>query len=127
MLHCIVSKPAYILIHISILLIIVEQICILLIYDIEDINPDILKTVVGIIRKKALELYSLEDDSELHEMFEPVGGIETGINFFTFFYGRVDAWTQLFQSIDTNFVHSNTESLQVCFNGTDVHFETYNK
>ena len=47
----------------------------------EYINTYILKTVVGLIRKRALELYSLEDDSELRENFEPVGGIETGINF----------------------------------------------
>jgi hypothetical protein len=67
------------LINISILLIIVEHVIILLIYDMEDINPDILKTVAGILRKIALELYSLEDDSELREIFEPVGGIETGI------------------------------------------------
>ena len=43
----------------------------------EDINPNILKTAAGLIRKRALELYSLEDDSELREIFEPVGGIET--------------------------------------------------
>jgi hypothetical protein len=30
----------------------------------EDINLDILKTAPGLIRKRALELYSLEDDSE---------------------------------------------------------------
>ncbi len=35
----------------------------------EDINPDILKTDAGILRKKALELYSLEDDSELRGIF----------------------------------------------------------
>ena len=45
----------------------------------EDINPNILKTVAGLTRKRDLELYSLEDDSELREFFEPVGGIETGI------------------------------------------------
>ena len=93
----------------------------------EDINPDILKTAGGLIRKMALKLYSLEDDSELRKFFEPLGGIETGINFFTLLNGQVDAWTQLFQSIDTNFVHSNIESLQVDFNGIDVHFKTYNK
>ena len=69
------------MIKISILLIIVEHIFVLLIYDTEDINPDILKTDSGLIRKRALELYSLEDDSELREIFEPVGGIETGIKF----------------------------------------------
>ncbi len=74
----------------------------------EDINPDILKTDAGLIRKRALELYSFEDDSELREIFEHVCGIETGINFFTLLNGQVDAWRQLFQSIDTNFVHSNT-------------------
>ena len=47
----------------------------------KDINLDILKTVASLIRKRALELYSLEDDCELREFFEPVGGIETGINF----------------------------------------------
>ncbi len=56
-----------------------------------------------------------------------VGEIETGIIFFTLLNGQTDAWTQLFKSIDTNFLHSNTESLQVDFNGTDVHFKTYNK
>jgi len=75
----------------------------------EDINLHILQTVAGLIRKRALELYYLEDDSELREIFELVGGIETGIKFFTLLNGQVDAWTQLFQSIDTNFVHSNTE------------------
>ena len=48
----------------------------------EDINTDIRKTAAILIRKRALELYSLEDDSELRDIFEPVGGIETGINFF---------------------------------------------
>ena len=43
---------------------IVERILILFIYDMEDINLDILKTAPGLIRKRALELYSLEDDSE---------------------------------------------------------------
>ena len=93
----------------------------------EDINPDILKTVAGLMRKRALELYSLEDDSELREIFEPVGGIEYGIKFFTLLNGQVHAWRQLFQSIDTNFVHSNTESVQVSFKGTYVYFKTYNK
>ena len=106
-------------------MIIVEHIFVLLIYDTEDINPDILKTVAGLIKKRALELYSLEDDNELREKFEPVGGIETTIIFFTLLSGQVDAWTQLFQSIDTNFVHSHTESSQVDFNGTNVHFKTY--
>ncbi len=55
------------LINISILLIIVQNIFILLIYDMEDINPNIRKTVAGLIRKRALELYSLEHDSELRE------------------------------------------------------------
>ena len=60
----------------------------------EDINPDILKTVLGLIRKRwALELYSLEDDCELRAIFEPVGGIETGIKIFTLLNGQVDAWT----------------------------------
>jgi len=90
-------------------------------------NPDILKPAACLIRKRALELYSLEDDSELREMFEPVGGIESGINFFTLLNGQVDAWKQIFKSIDSNFVHSNIESLQVGFNGTNVHFKTYNK
>jgi hypothetical protein len=93
----------------------------------EDINPDILKTAASLIRKRPLELYSLEDDSELREIFKPVGGIETGIKIFTLLNGQVYAWTHLFQSIDTNFVHSNTGSLQVDFNRTDVYFKTYNK
>jgi hypothetical protein len=46
---------------------------------------------------------------------------------FTLLNGQVDAWTQLFQSLDNKFVHSNIESLQVDFNGIDVHFKTYNK
>jgi len=69
----------------------------------EDINPDILKAAAGILRKRALELYSLEDEPEI---FELVGGIETRINFFTLLNGQVDAWTLLFKSIDNNFVHS---------------------
>ena len=99
----------------------------MLIYDMQDINPDILKTAATLIRKRALELYSLDDDSELREIFEPVGGIETGITFFTLLNGQVDAWRQLSQSTDNNFVHSSTESLQVRFNGIDYHFEAYNK
>ena len=93
----------------------------------EDINPDIRKTAACLIRKRALELYSLEDDSELREIFEPVGGIETGINFFTLLNGQTNAWTKLFKSIDTNFLHSNTESLQVDLNVTEIYFKTYNK
>ncbi len=93
----------------------------------EDINPDIRKTVAGLIRKRSLELCSLEDDSELREIIEPICGIETGIKIFTLLNGQVDAWTQLFKPTDTNSLHSNTESLQVDFNGTDVHFKTYNK
>ena len=46
-----------------------------MIYDIEDINRDILKTASDIPSKRALELYSLEDGSLLRA---PVGGIETG-------------------------------------------------
>ena len=93
----------------------------------DDINTDILKTASCILRKRALELYSLENDSELRAIFEPVGGIETGIIFFTLLNGQVDAWTQLFKSIDNNSVHSNIELLQVDFNETNVHFKTYNK
>ena len=93
----------------------------------EDIYPDILKTAAALIRKRALELYSLEGDSELREFFEPIGGIETGINFLTLSNDQVDAWRQLFQSIDTNFVHSNTELVQVDFKGTDNYFKAYNK
>jgi hypothetical protein len=40
-------------------------------------------------------LYSLEDDSELREIFELVGGIEIGIKMFTLLNGQIDAWTQL--------------------------------
>jgi len=47
----------------------------------EDINPDIFKTATSILRKRALELYSLEDDNELRGLFECIGGIETGIKF----------------------------------------------
>jgi len=93
----------------------------------EDINPDILKTAACIIRKRALELYSFEDYSELRAIFELVGGIETGIKKNSLLNGQVDAWTQLFKSIDNNFVHINTQLLQVGFNGTNVHFITYNK
>ncbi len=88
----------------------------------------ILKTAAYILRKRALEMYSLEDDSELREMlFELVVGIEAGINFLKLLNGQVEAWTQLFKSIDNICVHSNTKLLQVDFNGTDVHFKTYNK
>jgi hypothetical protein len=59
--------------------------------------------------------------------FYHVGGIENGIIFFSFLNGQADVWTQLFKLIDNDFVHSNTESLQVGFNGIDVHFKTYNK
>jgi len=38
-------------------------------YEMEDINPDVLQTAAGLMRKRALELYSLEDDSELREIF----------------------------------------------------------
>jgi hypothetical protein len=93
----------------------------------EDINPDMLKTASCLIRKRALELYSLEDDSILRAFFDIAGGIETGIIFLTLLNGQVDAWTQLFKSTDNNFVHSNTESLPDGFNGSVVHFKTYNK
>ncbi len=72
-------------------------------------------------------MYSLEDDSELREIFEPIGGIETGIKFSTLLNSPVDAWTHIFKSIDTKFVHVNTESLQDYINGNDVYFKTYNK
>ena len=49
------------------------------------------------------------------------------LNFSHLLNGQVDDWTQLFKSIDNNIVHSNIESLQVGFNGTNVHFKTYNK
>jgi hypothetical protein len=93
----------------------------------EDINTDIRTIAAALLRKRALELCSLEDDSELRAIFEPVGGIETGIKIFTLLNGQIDAWTHVFKSVDTNFLHSNIESLQVDFNGTDVHFKTYNK
>ena len=93
----------------------------------EDINTDIRKTAAALLRKRALELCSLEDDSELRAIFEPVGGIETGIKFFTLLNGQVDAWTNLFKSIDTNFLHSNTDILQVNLKKTDVYFKTYNE
>jgi len=57
----------------------------------EDINPYILKTDAGILRKKTLELYSLEDDSELRGIFESIGGIETRIKNFALLNGQVDA------------------------------------
>jgi len=47
----------------------------------EDINPDILKTVACIIRKRDLALYYLEDGSGLRAFFEYVGGIKIGIKF----------------------------------------------
>jgi hypothetical protein len=93
----------------------------------EDINPDTLKTAASLLRKRALELCSLEDDTELREIFEPFGGIETGIKFFTLLNGQVDAYRQLFQSIDTNFLHSNTESVQVDLKANDIYFKTYNR
>jgi hypothetical protein len=49
------------------------------------------------------------------------------LNFSHLLNGQVDDWTQLFKSIDNNIVHSNIESLQVGFNGTNVYFKTYNK
>ena len=79
----------------------------------EDINLDILKTVAALIRKRALELYALEDDSELREIFVHVGGIETGIKKFTLLNGQVDAWTQLFKSIENDFVHSRSFVLKM--------------
>ena len=63
----------------------------------------------------------------MRKIFEPVGGIETEIKFFTLLNGQIDAWTQLFKSIDTNFLHSNIESLQVDLNKTEIYFKTYNK
>ena len=91
-------------------------------------HPDILKTVAALISERALELYSLKDDIELRKVFEPVGGIKTGIRFFTWLNGQVDACRQIFQSIDTNFVHRNyIESVQVDFKGNDVYFKTYSK
>jgi hypothetical protein len=90
----------------------------------EDINPDILKMVAGILRKRTLKLYSLEGDSELRAFLYSVGGIETGIIVLTLINGQVYAWTQLFKSIDNHCVHSNTELLKVDLNGTDVHFKT---
>ena len=79
----------------------------------EDINIDIRKTAAALLRKRALELCSLEDDSELRAIFEPVGGIEIGIKNFTLLNGQLDAWTHVFKSTDNNFVHSNIESFQV--------------
>ncbi len=35
----------------------------------EDINTNIRKTAAALLRKRALELYSLEDDSELREIY----------------------------------------------------------
>ena len=93
----------------------------------EDINTDIRKTAAALLRKRALELCSLEDDSELRAIFEPVGGIETGIKFFTLLNVQVDACTNLFKSIDTNFLRSNTDILQVNLKKTDVYFKTYNE
>ena len=93
----------------------------------EDINTDIRKTAAALLRKRALELCSLEDDSELRAIFEPVGGIETRIEFFKLLNGQVDAWTHLFKSIDTYFLHSNTNSLQVNLKKTNVYFKTYNE
>ena len=55
-LYSIVCKKAYILINISILLIIVERIFIILIYDMKDVNPDILKMAACKLKKRALEL-----------------------------------------------------------------------
>ena len=92
----------------------------------EDVNLDILKTAASILRKRALELYALEDYSESRAFFELVGGTDWN-HFFTLLNGQVDAWTRLFKSIDNNFVHSNTELLQVDFNRTYVHFKTHNK
>jgi hypothetical protein len=46
-----------------------------------DVNLVILKTVAGILRNRAIDFYSLEDDSKLRAIVELVGGIETGIFF----------------------------------------------
>ena len=62
----------------------------------EDINPNILKTAACILRKRALELYFFDDDSEFSAIFEPVGGIGTVIKIFILLNGQVDAWKHLF-------------------------------
>jgi hypothetical protein len=48
----------------------------------EDNNPNIRKLAADLFRNKALELYSVEDDSELRSIFDFVGGIKAGIKFF---------------------------------------------
>ena len=39
----------------------------------DDINSDMLKKAACILRKRALQFYSLEDDSELRAIFLPGG------------------------------------------------------
>jgi len=93
----------------------------------ENISSDTVKTVASLARKRALELCSIEDDSELRQIFATCGGIETGIKFFTILNGKVEAWIQLFKCIDNNIVHSNIELLKVNSNITNVYFKTCEK
>ncbi len=65
----------------------------------EDINPNILKVAAFLLRKRAFEFISLEDDSELRCIFESFGGIGDGIKFFKLVNGRVEAWTHIFTTI----------------------------
>ena len=78
----------------------------------EDINLDILRTVVGALRKRALELHSLEDDGELRAFLNLLVESKLELIFFTILNGQIKAWTPLFKSIDNKFVYSNIESLQ---------------
>ena len=39
----------------------------------------------------------------------------------------IESTNDIIKDIDNNFLNSNNEFLQVDFNGTDVHFKTYNK
>ena len=57
----------------------------------ENIDSNICKQVVLILRKRALVLNSSEDDNELRSIFESVGGIENGIKFLKLLNGREEA------------------------------------
>ncbi len=93
----------------------------------EDNNPNIRKLNADLLRNKALELYSVDDDSELRSIFDSVGGIETRIKVMKLLNGRVEAWKQLFQTIDNLFLNNNITSSINTGNATFSYFQTYDK
>jgi len=98
-----------------------------LIYDMEGIDSNILKKAAVVLRKRALELNSSEDYSELRSIFESVGGIPTRIKVLRLLNGREEAWTELFTTIDDNFLNSNTKPIMIDSNGTNAYFKTNDK